>query len=267
MAWTWGKPPPWLGFGGSHHHPMCKILCVWPRGQHPNVILSWVSQVGVPKIPKLRLPQLWRPTTSCIDLQSKWGLKKSCRSRQDLFNGMWHATYKKINRGNSRLLVVGSQSAILTFSPSFGHNLCFKYPNGSWKFILDIYIPKKFRWYKELFNLIILAPAIALWRFWSPFGFQLLMWEFIWECGGSSPHTLLHSWEYEMWLLGFILGPHFCEPKARVAIEYVWKSDMKISCKELAYSSMWVALYIQYCIWHRVFIVTVATCPITLKAI
>ncbi len=36
----------------------------------------------------------------------------------------------KKNQGNSRLLVVGSQFDSLTPNPSFGHNLCFKYPNG-----------------------------------------------------------------------------------------------------------------------------------------
>ncbi len=29
-------------------------------------------------------------------------------------------------------------------SPSFGHNLCFNYPNGSCKSILDIHIPRAF---------------------------------------------------------------------------------------------------------------------------
>ncbi len=31
---------PWLRLGGSHHLPPYNILCVWPHGQHPNVILS-----------------------------------------------------------------------------------------------------------------------------------------------------------------------------------------------------------------------------------
>jgi hypothetical protein len=37
-------------------------------------------------------------------------------------------------------------------SPSFGHNLCFKYSNGTCKLILNICIPRSFQWYKELFN-------------------------------------------------------------------------------------------------------------------
>jgi hypothetical protein len=50
-------------------------------------------------------------------------------------------------------------------------------------------------------------------------GLQLPKWELTWECGGSFPHILPHSWEHEMWLPGFNLGPHLCKPlpKARVA--------------------------------------------------
>jgi hypothetical protein len=42
-------------------------------------------------------------------------------------------------------------------------------------------------------------------------------------CGGSFLCTFLNSREHEMWLPGFIFGPHLCkpclgcEPKARVA--------------------------------------------------
>ncbi len=35
---------------------------------------------------------------------------------------------------------------------SFGHNLSFKYPNGSCKPILNIYVPRAFQWYNEIFN-------------------------------------------------------------------------------------------------------------------
>jgi len=40
----------------------------------------------------------------------------------------------------------------LTPSLSFGHNLCFKFSNGSCKPILDIFVSKSFHWYKERFN-------------------------------------------------------------------------------------------------------------------
>jgi len=47
------SPQPKLG--GSHYLPPYIILCAWPQGQHPNVILSQDSQMGVSKRPKLGL--------------------------------------------------------------------------------------------------------------------------------------------------------------------------------------------------------------------
>jgi hypothetical protein len=40
---------------------------------------------------------------------------------------MWHTTCMQINQGDSWILVVGNQISNLTF----GHNLCFKYSNGT----------------------------------------------------------------------------------------------------------------------------------------
>ncbi len=61
------SPQPKLG--GSHHFPPYNIIYAWPWGQHSNFILSWDSQVGILKFPKLRLLQLWRPITLCANLQ------------------------------------------------------------------------------------------------------------------------------------------------------------------------------------------------------
>jgi hypothetical protein len=60
-----------------------------------------------------------------------------------------------VNQRDSKLLMVKSQINILTFGPCFGHNLFYKYSNGSYKTILDIYVLKAFQWYKKLFNLMI----------------------------------------------------------------------------------------------------------------
>ncbi len=54
--------------------------------------------------------------------------------------------------------MVGSQIGTLIPDPSFGHNLCFKYPNGSWKPILDIHIARTFQWYKFFFNAMSFDP-------------------------------------------------------------------------------------------------------------
>jgi hypothetical protein len=115
---------------GSHHLPPYSILCASPRGPHPNDILSWDSQVGVPKFPNLGLPRFWGPITFCENLWLIWGLMQSCSLCWELSNGMWHATCMQGNRVDSWLLVTRSQTANLTLGPSFDHNLCFRCPNG-----------------------------------------------------------------------------------------------------------------------------------------
>jgi hypothetical protein len=52
----------------SHHLPLYNTICAWPGDQHPNVILSRDSQVGVPKFPKLGLPWLWGLVILCVDI-------------------------------------------------------------------------------------------------------------------------------------------------------------------------------------------------------
>jgi hypothetical protein len=94
--------------------------------------------MGIPKFPKLRLLQLWGPITLRVDLRLKWSQKQSCSLCWGLSNGMSHATCTQGNWSDFQLLVVESQIVNLTFNLSFGHNLCFKCPNGSC--------------YKELFN-------------------------------------------------------------------------------------------------------------------
>jgi hypothetical protein len=180
--------------------------------------------VGVSKFPKLRLSWLWGPITLSTILWLRWCLKKSCILHRKLSNNMSHATYMQGNWGDSWLLVVKSQTANLTFGPSFGHNLCLKCPNGSCEPILDIYVPKDFNDVRNSSIQWVLTLAIALWRFRIPSGLQFPKWELTWECGGSFPHTLLHFREHEMWFPTFIFGSHLASPcfggklKARVVI-------------------------------------------------
>jgi hypothetical protein len=113
--------------------------------------------------------------------------------------------------------VVGSQIANLTPDPSFGHNSCFRCPNGSCESILNIYISMAFQWSKNSSIQWVLAPIIALWKFGGPLGLQLPKWEFTWEGESSFSHTFLHSQEHEMWLSGFSLGPQPWKPFVLVA--------------------------------------------------
>jgi hypothetical protein len=66
----------------------------------------------------------------------EFGSTSHCNPCQDLSNDMWHATYMRVNWGDFRLLVVESQIGSLNLGPSFSHNLCFKYANGSCEPIL-----------------------------------------------------------------------------------------------------------------------------------
>jgi len=50
-------------------------------------------------------------------------------------------------------------------------------------------------------------------------------------------------------------------------MECAWESYVEISCKEVTYSCMRIALYIQCCIQHKVLVATTTTCPLTLKVV
>jgi hypothetical protein len=107
-----------------------------------------IPKLGIPKFPKLGFPRFWGRITCCADLRLRWGLKKGCIPCFKNSNNMWHATCMQVNWGDSWLLMDASQIDNLTPDPYFGHNLCFKYPNGSCEPILDIYVSRSFQWYK-----------------------------------------------------------------------------------------------------------------------
>ncbi len=115
--------------------------------------------MGVSKLPRLGLPWFWGAITLCANLWLRWGLKQSCSPHQELFNGMSHAIYTHRIWVDSRLFVVGSQIGNLTSNLSFGHNLCFRCPNGQCERILDICVPKYFQWYKEIFKPLSFVPC------------------------------------------------------------------------------------------------------------
>jgi hypothetical protein len=80
--------------------------------------------------PKLGIPKL-EAHNFFSNLRLGWCLNQSCSPHWKLFNGMWHITWTQVNQGDFWLLMVRSQIGKLTPDPSFDHNLCFKYPNGS----------------------------------------------------------------------------------------------------------------------------------------
>jgi hypothetical protein len=190
---------------GSHHLPPYSILCATPRGPHPNGHFVLGLPSGSPEIPIAKTPAtlrahnfLCRPP---IAMRSEEKLYPLSRAFQ---------RYVARCLNFSQLLVVGSQTANLTLGHSFGHNLCYRCPNGQCKPILGIYASRAFWWYKERLKERSLTPEIAFWRFESPFrtptpnmGVHLGVWGFI-------PSHSLHSREHVKWLPGLPLGPQPC---------------------------------------------------------
>jgi len=174
---VWDKPratldsldSPRPGLGGSHHLPPYSILYSSPPHLHPNGSFSRDSQSGVPKLSRFGLPGLWVFITSRLEFGSGQGLNQSCSSLQNLFKGVSHFTCTHQDQVDSRLLMVGSQTASLTIVLSFDHNLCYKCPNGSCEAILDIYTSRPFQRYKERLNVRCFDPcncALSFWESW-----------------------------------------------------------------------------------------------------
>jgi hypothetical protein len=168
-------------------------------------------------------PWLWGPITLRGDIRLKWGLKQNCSSHRELSNGMLHTTCTQGNQLYSWLLVVGSQIANLTFGFSFGHNLCFKCPNGSCEPILGMYALRDFQRYKKIFNPLSFDPYNCLLKIQESIGtpspkegVHLGVWRFIPSHFPTLPRTCGVT-------LGLALGPQpyklLClarEPKVRV---------------------------------------------------
>jgi hypothetical protein len=200
---------PWPGLGGSHHLLPYSILCASPQW----ATSKWLFCPGTPKWESRNCNNWDFRITSCENLRSWWSLKQSCSPRWELSNGLSHIPCTHGNRVNSQLLMVRSQIVNLTLDHSFGHNLCYRCPNGQCEPILGIYALTAFRWYKECLKA----------RSFDPCNRVLKIWEFTWECEGSCPHTLCTP--RGMWSDSqvFLLAHHLptpClgrEPKVRVA--------------------------------------------------
>ncbi len=153
---------------------------------------------------------------------SDWNEVWSKVVARQLSNNMLHATCTQGNQVDSWLLLVRNQTANLTPDPSFGHNLCFRCPNGQYKPILNIYIPRAFQWYKEHLKPLRFDPCNCPLKIRKSTGTPTPKVELPRGCEGSFPHTLLHSREYVVWLMASFLAhnlanPRFGrEPKARV---------------------------------------------------
>jgi hypothetical protein len=193
--WCWDKPrATWTHL--THHGPDLGEATTFPHivffALLHRTYIQMVLFLGTPKVesrncPGLELPRLWAFITSCLDLRLGWGLKKTCSSPWELSNGVSHFTCTHQGWVNSRLLVVGSQTASLTPGLSFDHNLCCKCPNGLCKDILDIYTSRPFQRYKKHFKARFFDPCNWTLSFWES---QRTLTSHLRECEWR-PHTSL----------------------------------------------------------------------------
>jgi hypothetical protein len=121
------------------------ILSIISHGGYTQTSFCFgIPKLGVLKFLKLRLLKLWKPIISCTDLRLRWNPKQSCSPCWELSKDMWHTTFTHIIQCDSWLLVVKNQIDIFTLGLFFGHNLCYKYSNGSYEPILKIYVSRAF---------------------------------------------------------------------------------------------------------------------------
>jgi len=160
---------------------------------------------GSPEIPTTGTPMtLGAHNFVCkplIEMRSKASYS-SCRK---LSNNMLHFTCTQGNRGDSWLLVVGSQFDNLIIGPSFGLNFFFRWPNGLCKPILDICVPRAFQWSKEPCNPLSFDPCNR----------SLKIQESI-ETPTPKVKAPLGAWGFILShfpsLVGFPFGPQPCKP-------------------------------------------------------
>ncbi len=95
--------------------------------------------------PGFGFSRLWDIVASCPNLRSGQGLNQTCNLLRGLSNAVSHSLSARRERVNSRLLVVGSQTASLTPGLSFTHNLGCRCPNDQCEAISDMYTSRPFQ--------------------------------------------------------------------------------------------------------------------------
>jgi hypothetical protein len=137
----------------THHGPDLRgvttilpiIFYVLLRRAHNQVVVCpETPKVESRNCPGFGLPGLWDIIASRPNLRLGRGLNQTCSPPRELFNAMLHSPNARREQVDSRLLVVGSQTASLTPGPSFAHNLGCRCPNDQCEAISDIYTSRPF---------------------------------------------------------------------------------------------------------------------------
>ncbi len=134
----------------THHGPDSREATTFPHIVFSATLhrgyIQMAQILGTPEMESRNCPEiipigvsgLWTAITPDYRVRSRRGLNQSCSPRRDLSNAMLHSQIGSREEVNSRLLVVGSQTASLTPGPSFAHNLGCRCPNDQCEAIFDI---------------------------------------------------------------------------------------------------------------------------------
>jgi hypothetical protein len=142
---------------------------------------SW----NCPEIVLVGVPGLWELITPNFQVWSRRGLNQSCSPCWDLSHDISHSQFGGREEVDSRLLVVGSQTANLTPGLSFAHNLGYRCPNGQFEAIFDIYASRPFQWHQEHLNARCFGPCCRTLNIRESRRTPSLQ---LWECWVSPPH-------------------------------------------------------------------------------
>jgi len=171
------KPPTWLIHIPGHPWVLGQTTGTLDHETHhgpdsgeattfPHIVLSatphrdYIQMAFFPGTPKLEsrncpkivlggVPGLWEVITPDYEVWSRRGLNQTCSPCRDLSNDVSHSQFGRREKVDSRLFMVGSQSASLIPGPSFAHNLGYRCPNDQCEAILDIYASRPFQWHQE----------------------------------------------------------------------------------------------------------------------
>ncbi len=181
----------------THHGPNLGEATTFPHivfsASHRRGYIQMALFPGTPKLesrncPKtvpVGVPGLWELVTPDCQVWSQQGLNQSCSPCRDLFNAVLQSQFKRREEVDSRLLVVGSQTASLTPGPSFAHNLGFRCPNDQCEAIFDIYASRTFQRHQEHRNARCFEPCCRTLNIRES---RRTPNPQLWECWASPPH-------------------------------------------------------------------------------